>query len=119
MPGIASTVTTEIQTEIFSQLPALLPQNVTCIQAHHEMTQLPSSAMQDTVVHHCTSDGIHWQFNTARHILKTALGTFGIGYQCVSEEHQRHTSLSHAQEAHTQRVLPMRRQVTLQTTMQT
>jgi len=45
------------------------------------MSQLSGSTLQDAIVDHSTSDGIHWQFTTGRHILKSALTIFRIG--CV------------------------------------
>jgi len=81
MPGILSTVTTQLQTEVFHIIQASLPLDIIRIHTPQEMSQLSGSAEQDTVVDHCTSDGIHWQFTTGRHILKSALSIFGIG--CV------------------------------------
>jgi len=81
MPGVLSTVTGQLQTEVFDKIQISLPPDIIRMHTPQEMSQLSGSTLQDATVDHCTSDGIHWQFTTGRHILKSALRIFGLG--CV------------------------------------
>jgi len=52
----------------------------------------------EDVIHHCTSDQLHWTFEAGRQILKASLSHFGIG--CTMNTSTRQSPLYAALQKH-------------------